>query len=1028
MRVPNINTYSTATYRLGNLTENLKNANEVVSTQKQINEISDDPLGLSQTLSLNNSLGTLEQIERNVIMGKSWLETGEDALDSINTLILEAKSEAIRLSNDSVTSDERTDAIERIDSMIEQIVSIGNTQVNGNYIFGGTDTNTPPFTYDKTTEPDQVIYTGNSDPFEIRTDKNSQVQVGRDGKETFWDESIEINSTNNAIVFKEDNGHGSVSERVITANIPDGFYTKEDLETSVKNVLNAASAKDGYGVTYLVDYDEETLKFSIREDGTFPGYLRTEFKWDSGGDAYINKVSTSSTIDPDDVTINVNTDALTMGTPEPHGTEPFTLIWQGDDTWKIVNNPGYTITPETISGTAGSVEIDLNESGTPDISITLDGPVNKKGDYISFEIIPAKGDQSAGHEIGFNADNMIQSSPVSDTQAQYITELVFTDGANDQIFFNEVNSTGGATSLSIDLSTGGGSVTYTDMDALAKDIETKMEVASGAGPNQVQYNVFYDAETSRFKIQEEGAVLDEFHLEWSLSNAAPTLGFYPLDDSTVYPASDIPLDRTIVIGDANNTFSFGETDLLSTSGTTITASVANGTYRNATSFAAAVEAALDAASTNVPPADYSVTYNPGTNRFNIQDVSGNISNFSLNWENGSPASDTIARSLGFSTDVDVSNQLSHDSNAAPVIMTIDTTNKWLEFAETDADGNRVTASIEIPEGDYTDPGHLTAAIQTKMNAASYNKVDYVVTYDSVEQEFVFKKGANADIASFEMLWQSGGYAQSNAADLLGFSSTSDDTAKFSISDREIVNITIDGTNDKLDFIEITKEDAYLKTSRLTATIPQKSYSSHEQLAKAVEKAMEEESLNKGNRVDYTVAWDDVTQKFTIKENGHDLEEFQLQWSSGDNAPVALGGTGQGIGSVLGYDSVEDDIYTAMESSREVEWGIFNTLIDLKQYLSENDRDGIERSIDRLETSYDNMTSKIVDIGMKYSRLQVRQNITSEVSLSLTDRRSNIEDADIIESIMKLQNIETAYQAALSSTSKVLNISLVDYLR
>ncbi|MDD9303614.1 MAG: hypothetical protein HUK40_15240 [Desulfobacter sp.] len=84
MRVPNINTYYTATYLLGNLTEDLKNANEVTSTQKQINEISDDPLGLSQTLSIKNSIGNLDQIEENVIMGKSWLETSENAMTSIN--------------------------------------------------------------------------------------------------------------------------------------------------------------------------------------------------------------------------------------------------------------------------------------------------------------------------------------------------------------------------------------------------------------------------------------------------------------------------------------------------------------------------------------------------------------------------------------------------------------------------------------------------------------------------------------------------------------------------------------------------------------------------------------------------------------------------------------------------------------------------------------------------------------------------------------------------------------------------------
>ena len=104
------------------------------------------------------------------------------------------------------------------------------------------------------------------------------------------------------------------------------------------------------------------------------------------------------------------------------------------------------------------------------------------------------------------------------------------------------------------------------------------------------------------------------------------------------------------------------------------------------------------------------------------------------------------------------------------------------------------------------------------------------------------------------------------------------------------------------------------------------------------------------------------------------------------------------------------------------------MIDLKQYLSNNDRDGIERTIGRLETNYDHMTSRIVDAGMKFSRLEVRETITTNISLSLTERRSTIEDADMIKSIMDLKNIETAYQAALSATAKVLDISLVDYLR
>ena len=133
-----------------------------------------------------------------------------------------------------------------------------------------------------------------------------------------------------------------------------------------------------------------------------------------------------------------------------------------------------------------------------------------------------------------------------------------------------------------------------------------------------------------------------------------------------------------------------------------------------------------------------------------------------------------------------------------------------------------------------------------------------------------------------------------------------------------------------------------------------------------------------------------------------------------------------MGSILGFE-IFDDVETPLRSSNDVEWGIFNTLFDLKQYLNDNDRDGIERTIGRLEINYDNMTSRIVDAGMKYSRLEIRQTLTIEVGLSLAERRSTLEDADIVESIMKIKNIETAYQAALSSTAKVMNLSLVDYL-
>jgi flagellar hook-associated protein 3 FlgL len=102
-------------------------------------------------------------------------------------------------------------------------------------------------------------------------------------------------------------------------------------------------------------------------------------------------------------------------------------------------------------------------------------------------------------------------------------------------------------------------------------------------------------------------------------------------------------------------------------------------------------------------------------------------------------------------------------------------------------------------------------------------------------------------------------------------------------------------------------------------------------------------------------------------------------------------------------------------------------MDLKNYLLADDVDGITRSISRLDTDYEYIKSTIADTGIKYNRLTIKESIMSDIDLSLTERRSNLEEADIIEAIMELKSQQFAYQAALQSTAQILQLSLMDYL-
>jgi len=312
--------------------------------------------------------------------------------------------------------------------------------------------------------------------------------------------------------------------------------------------------------------------------------------------------------------------------------------------------------------------------------------------------------------------------------------------------------------------------------------------------------------------------------------------------------------------------------------------------------------------------------------------------------------------------------------------------------------------------------------KTLSKNASVNDIDYKVTYDRTSKKFTIKDNG-AVVTDLRLLWNSGTNSGISAAGELGYSSAADDTGATSYeSDNAVTLFTITaGTNDYIDFKEILSGSSAENTSELTARIPAGTYTDPDTLARAIEDALEDVSKEKGNRVDYEVSYSYISHRFTIKEDGDQgrkLEDFQLLWKTGTNA-------GKSAGSTLGFKDADAVSTPAM--GKETSWGLFDTLFALKNYLEKDDVDGISRSMTRLDTHYKTITSTLSDIGIKYNRLDVRQKVSAETKLAIKDRKSTLEDADIIQSIMDLKSIQNAYQASLNSTAKVINISLVDFL-
>jgi len=185
------------------------------------------------------------------------------------------------------------------------------------------------------------------------------------------------------------------------------------------------------------------------------------------------------------------------------------------------------------------------------------------------------------------------------------------------------------------------------------------------------------------------------------------------------------------------------------------------------------------------------------------------------------------------------------------------------------------------------------------------------------------------------------------------------------------------------------------------------------------------SGTKTDTAPYTLGTDDGGNDAVIYQ-GNDTA-FQVQIAKDMN--VSVGRVGTDIFGSWGND-LTDDGDPLTDNWGDPDAGtnnIFKTLLDLKKHLENNEVDGIQATLDELDDQMEGISALISDSGAKSLRLETKETIIQDLQLTYSERKSDLEDADMAEAIMELTAKQTAYQAALASSSKVMKLSLVNYL-
>lgn len=108
--------------------------------------------------------------------------------------------------------------------------------------------------------------------------------------------------------------------------------------------------------------------------------------------------------------------------------------------------------------------------------------------------------------------------------------------------------------------------------------------------------------------------------------------------------------------------------------------------------------------------------------------------------------------------------------------------------------------------------------------------------------------------------------------------------------------------------------------------------------------------------------------------------------------------------------------------------LFDHLGALSTALVAGDETGINTAIMQLSDRLKTISNVQADVGTRYLRMEGAVTAGEDQILTLTTKLSDVENADLPSTIVDLQLQEVAYQAALAATSRVMQPSLVDFLR
>ncbi len=271
------------------------------SDGSKLHRPSDDSVGYSKYLRYQISDNENSQYQSNVKTAISWMENSDSAMINMKDILTTINGKAQAAANETNTTSDLQSIAKEVYAELQELVSLGNTQVGDRYLFAGQSDTTEPFTLSTTKVQRGETYTLSEKQSGFFSDADTSGSLTQLLKLDGSDGSSYYLNTTNGNVYTEDfvkTGYAdkiSAGQTTVADGDKVGNITFGSVSTYFENTGKINTTGEGTRFSINVDGTDVDLTFATVEQQIVS--YEGDFK-------YISMVKQNGSVDPTADTVN----------------------------------------------------------------------------------------------------------------------------------------------------------------------------------------------------------------------------------------------------------------------------------------------------------------------------------------------------------------------------------------------------------------------------------------------------------------------------------------------------------------------------------------------------------------------------------------------------------------------------------------------------------------------------------------------------------------------------------------------------